>query len=87
MHGLAVAPRPVRGLVDEGALAGALHAPPLPVGGLSLRKATGAVGFARALSVTTRGLEESACTLLAAMGPVLIVRGQMVEWKQMCIIK
>ena len=68
------------GLMDEGALAGALHAPPLLAGGLvvpgrGLRTATGAVGFTCALGVTVRGLNESARALLATAGPVVIVRG------------
>ena len=57
-------PRTVRGLVDEDALAGTCHAPPLLACGLGgpgsgLRPATSPVGFARALGVTVRGLDES----------------------------
>ena len=75
-----LAPRPISGLVDEGTLAGALDAPPLPAGGLGdpglgLRIATGAVGFARALRVTVYGLDESARARLAAAGSGLIVCG------------
>ena len=57
-----------RSLTDECALAGARHAP-----GPSLRTATGAVGFAPALGVTIRGLDESARALRAAAGSAVIV--------------
>ena len=68
------------GLVDESALTGALHAPPLPVGGLGisslgLQTANGVVGFTRVLGVTVRGLDASTCVLQAATGPCVIVHG------------
>ena len=71
----ALATRPVRGLVDECALTGALHTPPLPLCGLSrgLRNTSGAVGFVRALGVAICGLDESASSLRAAAGPAVIV--------------
>ena len=60
---LALGPWTVRSLLDEGALAGIRHTPPLPAfgPGRGFRPATGPVGFARALGVTVRGLNE--CTL------------------------
>ena len=79
------APRPARGLVDACALTRALHAPLLPACGLSgpgpgpgLRTAPEAVGFARALRVTARSLDESAPALLAAAGPAVIVHNHVV---------
>ena len=65
LRSLALVPRIVHGLVDEGALTVTRHTPLLPVCGLSdpgcgLRTATGPVGFARALGVTVRGLND--CT-------------------------
>ena len=74
----ALAPRPIRGLVDECALAGARHAPPLPACGLGspdhgVWTATGAVGFACALEVTVCGLDERACALWATAGSAVIV--------------
>ena len=81
MPGLAsrsLASRPVRGILDECALARALHTPPLPVcslGGPSrgLQTTPGAVGFAHALGVAVRGLDGSARALRAAAGPAVIV--------------
>ena len=66
--------------MDEGALAGALHTPPLPAGGLGgpsrcLRTAPKVVGFACPLGVAVRGLDESTRVCLAAAGPDVIVRG------------
>ena len=75
----ALAPRPVHFHVDECALAGARHAPPVPVCCLSspgrgLRTAPRAVGFTHALGVTVRGLDESTRALRAAAGPVMTAR-------------
>ena len=66
----ALAPRPVRGLMDAGALAWTPHTLPLPVcglgsPGLGLWTATRPVGFAHALGMTVRGLDKYACALLA----------------------
>ena len=74
----ALAPCPVRGCVDEGTPAGAHHAPPLPVCGLGipsrgLRTAPVAIGFARTLGVTVRGLNESARALRVAVGSVVTI--------------
>ena len=76
----ALTPWPVRGRGDECALTGACHAPPLPMCGLGgpscgLRTATGGIGFAHALGVTVRGLNESARALRAAVGSDVIVGG------------
>ena len=75
----ALAPRPVRCLVDACALVGALHALLLPAYGLGgpgrgFWTAPRPVGFACALGVTARGLAESALALLAAASPAVIVR-------------
>ena len=83
MTGLAsrtLAPRPVCGLVDAGALAGILHAPFLPACGLGgsgrgLRTTTGFAEFARALGVTVRDLDECALVRLAVARPGVTVRG------------
>ena len=74
----AFAPRPVCGLLDVGTLAGALHAPSLPMGSLIIPGRglwTAAVRFAHALGVTVCGLDESACALLAAAGAGMIICG------------
>ena len=75
-----LAPRPIHSLVNAGALASTLHAPPLPAydlggPGLGLQTATGPVGFARSLSVTVCGLDECAHTLLAVTGHGVTVCG------------
>ena len=76
----ALAPLSVRCLVDAGALAGALHTPPLPACGLGVpyrgvRTATSHVGFAHALGVTVRCLDECARALLAVARPGMTVCG------------
>ena len=63
----ALAPRPVRDLVDAGALARTFHAPPLPACGLGLQTATGPVKFAR-------GLDECARALLVVTGLGVTIR-------------
>ena len=80
----ALAPRPIRGRMDEGALAGARHAPHLPAcvldgPGRGLRTAPGAVGFAHALGVAVRSLDESARSLRVAAGSVVTVRGHVIR--------
>ena len=72
------APRTVRVLMDLCAPAGSLHALQLPARslggpGCGLRTATGAVGIAHALGVTTCGLVGSACVLPAAAGLIVVV--------------
>ena len=75
-----LSPRTVRGLVDEGTLAGILHSPLLPACGLvgpsrSLRTATCLIEFARALGVTVRGLDDCAHVRLAIARPSVTVCG------------
>ena len=70
----ALNPRTVRGLMDEGALEGIRRALLLPRCGLGgpgrgLRTATSPVGFARAIGVTVRGLDECARVRLAVARP------------------
>ena len=65
----ALAPQTVHGLVDVGALAGTLHAPPLPACSLGgpghgLWTATDLVEFARAVGVIVRGLDKRDHALL-----------------------
>ena len=72
------APRAVRGLVDACTLAGPLHAPLLPMNGLTgpgcgLRTTTGAVAFARPLGVTACGLDENTRICPASAGPTVVV--------------
>ena len=74
-----LAPRNVRGRVDESALAVTRHAPPLPVCGLvdpgrSLMTTTGTDRCARALGTTVRGRDDCARDRLAVTRPNVTAR-------------